>query len=272
LDEPSLAQNPETAKGVSKMKTQNPRVAVITGASRGIGKASAKRLAAEGYTVAINYNSSRAEAEALAKEISRAKGKAFTVQGDISSVDGIEAFFSNLDQELVEATASSQFDVLICNAGVIRAATVDHTTEADFDALFNLNTKGVFYTIKHALPRMRSGGTILTVGSGLTRFSYPQYAAYAASKGAITTLTQVLAKDLGQKNITVNMVAPGPVDTDLNADWLRNDQARDFIASQTALGRVAEAQDIEGVISFLCGPDSRWVTGQRIEASGGIHL
>jgi 3-oxoacyl-[acyl-carrier protein] reductase len=255
-----------------EMRNQNQRVAVVTGASRGIGKSAARRLAKDGFLVILNYNHSQDEAESLVLELKKVGGDAIAVHGDVSSVDGVDQFFSEVDQHLVNATSSSQFDVLVCNAGIIRSGTIDHTAEQDFDELFDLNTKGVFYTIQRALPRMRSGGAILTVGSGLTRFSYPQYAAYAASKGAVTTLTQVLAKDLGSKNITVNMVAPGPVDTDLNADWLRNDDARNFVSSQTALGRIAQAEDIEGVIAFLCGPDSRWVTGQRIEASGGIHL
>lgn len=247
-------------------------VAVVTGASRGLGRAMALRLAADGHVVVVHYQRQHEAATAVADEIERCGGRALVVQGSLASVLGIEEFYTQLDQVLVATTGSNQFDHLVCNAGAIHAATVEHTSEAAFDALFDVNVKGVFFAIQKALPRLRSGGSIVTLGSGLTRFAYPQYVAYAASKGAVDALTRVLAKDLGAQGITVNTVAPGPVDTDLNADWLRHPAAREHIAAQTALGRVAEPSDVEGVVSFLCSPASRWVTGQRIEVSGGIHL
>jgi 3-oxoacyl-[acyl-carrier protein] reductase len=254
------------------MRNQPSKVAVITGASRGLGRAAANRLAADGYLVVINYRHQQSQADVARQEILSAGGRAIAVQGDLSTLQGVDEFFVALDQALALATGGTEFDVLVCNAGVIRASTIDQTSEQDFDALFDINVKGAFFTIQRALPRMRRGGSILTLGTGLTRFAYPQYAAYAASKGAINVLTQVLAKDLGNSDITVNTIAPGPIDTDMNADWLRNDAAREHISDQTALGRVGLAQDVEGAISFLCSPDSRWVTGQRIEVSGGIHL
>jgi 3-oxoacyl-[acyl-carrier protein] reductase len=252
--------------------TKERKVAVITGASRGLGHAMAERLAADGHFVVANYKSNASDAETLIGTIKAKGGDGITLQGDMSDVPAIDGFFTRLDEALVRNVGSNCFHSLVCNAGIIRTATVEHTSEDDVDALFDLNVKGVFFTIQKALPRMRTGGSIITLGSGLTRFSYPQYVAYAASKGAVDTMTQVLAKDLGAKGITVNMVAPGPVDTDLNADWLKAEPARVFIASQTALGRVATPADIIGAVSFLCGPDSRWITGQRLEASGGIHL
>jgi 3-oxoacyl-[acyl-carrier protein] reductase len=248
------------------------RIAVVTGASRGLGCAAAQRLARDGYAVAINYREDHAQAEQLEKTLSNAGYEALCVQGDLSSVQGVLNFYAELDKTLTTRYGVNQFDALVCNAGVIRAATIEQTTEQDFDALFDLNVKGVYFCIQNALPRIRPGGTIVTLGTGLTRFSYPQYAAYAASKGAVQVLTQVLAKHLGPRDVTVNMVAPGPIDTDMNADWLRNESAREQISAQTALGRVGMPSDVEGAIAFLCGPDSRWVTGQCLEVSGGIHL
>jgi 3-oxoacyl-[acyl-carrier protein] reductase len=248
------------------------RIALITGASRGLGRAMAERLADDGFFVVANYRTKAAEAKALVAAIEAKGGRAIALQGDMSRVTEIETFFTDLDQVLAVATGSNQIDVLVCNAGIIHAATIDDMNEADFDRLFDLNVKGVFFTIQNVLPRMRKGGAIVTVGTGLTRFSYPHYVAYAAGKGAVGVLTQVLAKDLGASDITVNCVAPGPVDTDLNADWLRDPQAQAQVSANTALSRVAKASDIVGVVSFLCGRDSRWITGQRIEASGGIHL
>lgn len=248
------------------------KVAVITGASRGLGRAAALRLSQDGFMVAINYCQNRTEAEQLQQDILQAGNQVLIVQGDLSSKQGVEDFFTQLDQALQQKLGSNQFDALVCNAGIIRTATIAATTEADFDAIFDLNVKGVFFCIQQALSRLRTEGTIVTLGTGLTRFSYPQYAAYAASKGAIDVLTQTLAKEIGGKGLTINTVAPGPIDTDLNADWLRQSESQAYISSQTALARIGMPNDIAGVISFLCGTDSRWMTGQRLEVSGGIHL
>jgi 3-oxoacyl-[acyl-carrier protein] reductase len=254
------------------MDNSSSRIAVITGGSRGLGRATALRLSQDGFIVAINYHRNELDAKQLQQEIFDTGHQALIVQGDLSSLQGIEAFFVDLDRLLLQQTGSSKFDALICNAGIIRTATIAQSTEADFDALFDLNVKGVFFCIQKALHRLQAGGAIVTLGSGLTRFSYPQYAAYAATKGAIDVLTQTLAKEIGRKGLTINAVAPGPIDTDMNADWLRQSESQDYISSQTALARVGLPNDVAGVISFLCGSDSRWITGQRLEASGGIHL
>jgi 3-oxoacyl-[acyl-carrier protein] reductase len=254
------------------MTSTSSKVAVITGASRGLGRAAALRLSQDGFTVVINYCQNRSEAEQLQQEILQAGHQALLIQGDLSSKQGVDDFFTQTDHALTQAMGSHQFDALICNAGMIRMATIATTTEADFDALFNLNVKGVFFCIQQALSRLRTDGTIVNLGTGLTRFSYPQYAAYAASKGAIDVLTKTLAKEIGRKELTINTVAPGPIDTDMNADWLRQAETQDYISSQTALARIGLPNDIAGVISFLCGADSRWMTGQRLEVSGGIHL
>jgi 3-oxoacyl-[acyl-carrier protein] reductase len=248
------------------------RIAVITGASRGLGRATALRLSQDGFIVAINYCHNELEAKQLQQEITSSGGQALLVPGDLSHKQGVDDFFTQLDRLLLQHTGSTKFDALICNAGIIRTATISETTESDFDALFNLNVKGVFFCIQQGLSRLQPGGAIVTLGTGLTRFSYPQYVAYAASKGAIDVLTQTLAKEIGSKGLTINNVAPGPIDTDLNADWLPQPENREYISSQTALARIGLPNDIVGAISFLCSPDSRWMTGQRLEVSGGIHL
>lgn len=248
------------------------KVAVITGSSRGLGKAMALRLAQDGALVAVNYRSAKDAAAEVVGEIEKSGGRAFAVEGDMSSMAGIAAFFGALDRELEARTDSAHFDIFIANAGVATVGTIEETDESEFDRVFDLNVKGVFFGVQKAIPRLRDGGRIITLSSGLTRFSYPSYAAYSATKGAIDVLTQVLAKQLGSRGITVNAVAPGAIDTDFNAAWIKNEQAQAHLSSIAAMGRVGTPGDIQGVVAFLASDDSGWVTAQRIEASGGAYL
>jgi 3-oxoacyl-[acyl-carrier protein] reductase len=248
------------------------KIAVITGGSRGLGRATAIRLAKDGALVVISYHNHRDRAEEVIKEITQNGGKAFAVPGDVSSVLGIKAFYESVDAVVRSQTGNNQFDILANNAGIIHNATIEQTDENMFDRLFNLNAKGAFFVIQQALPRLRDGGRIINLSTGLTRFSYPQYIAYAATKGAIEVVTRMLAQQLGSRGITVNTIAPGPIDTDLNADWLRHPEAQERMASVTALNRVGQVNDIADVMSFLASQNSRWVTAQRIEVSGGLHL
>lgn len=248
------------------------KVALITGGSRGLGCATAIRLAQDGALVAIGYHNNREQAEAVVREIIRSGGKAVAVGGDLSSCLGIEAFYEELDTKLRSLSNDNRFDILVNNAGIIHTATIEQTTEKAFDRVFNLNTKGAFFIIQQGLTRLRNNGRIINLSSGLTRFSYPQYIAYAATKGAIEVFTRMLAKQLGERNITVNTVAPGPIDTELNADWLRNEEAQKQISSFTSLNRVGQVNDVADAMSFLASDDSRWITAQRIEISGGLHL
>jgi 3-oxoacyl-[acyl-carrier protein] reductase len=249
------------------------KVVVITGASRGLGRAAALRCAKDGALVAVGYASHVEAAQEVVGAIEAAGGRAFAVQADLTSVAGVDAFYAALDRELEVRTGQARFDTLISNAGISRMGRVSDTTEEAFDEIFDLNVKGSFFMAQRAVPRVRDGGRIIFLSTGLTRFTMAEYAAYAASKGAIDVLTKCLAKELGPRQIAVNAVAPGVVDTDFNAAWLRdNPHAQAHMRSMIAMDRVAGPTEIGDVMAFLASDDSRWITGQRIEASGGQSL
>lgn len=252
--------------------SKDTRVAVITGSSRGLGAATARRLAKDGFFVIVNYVKSQKDGEAVLNDIKRTGGNGALVQGDVSNPSGIRSFFEGVDAALKSSGLPSSIDVLVANAGVLISKPFAETTEADFDALFDTNVKGVFFLIQGALPRMRDNGRIVTLSSGLSRFANPMFTAYSATKGAIDVMTRVLAQELGARGITVNAIAPGAVDTDMNASWLRSEAGRTMLLSRQALKRIGEPPEIADAIAFLASPDSRWVTAQRIEASGGSSL
>jgi NAD(P)-dependent dehydrogenase (short-subunit alcohol dehydrogenase family) len=253
-------------------KGGDTRVAVITGSSRGLGAATARRLARDGFFVVVNYVKSAKDGEGVVREIQGAGGRGVLVQGDVSSVAGIGAFFAGVDAALRAQGLPASFDVLVANAGVLISKPFAQTTEADFDLLFDTNVKGVFFLVQGALPRLRDNGRIVTLSSGLSRFANPMFTAYSATKGAIDVMTRVLAQELGARGITVNAIAPGAIDTDMNAGWLRSDEGRNMLMARQALKKVGAPPEIADAVAFLAGPDSRWITGQRIEASGGSSL
>jgi len=253
-------------------QNNGPRIAVITGSSRGLGAATAKRLARDGFFVVVNYIRSKKDGEEVLREIEQAGGKGVLVQGDVSNLEGIGAFFGRVDAALKGQGLPAAIDVLVANAGIILSKPFAQTTEADFDSLFDTNVKGVFFLVQGALPRLRDNGRIVTLSSGLSRFANPMFTAYSATKGAIDVMTRVLAQELGARGITVNAIAPGAIDTDMNADWLRSEAGRTMLMSRQALKQVALPPEIADAIAFLAGADSRWITGQRIEASGGSSL
>jgi 3-oxoacyl-[acyl-carrier protein] reductase len=243
---------------MSELSSKGPRVAVITGSSRGLGAATAKRLGRDGFFVVVNYVRSKKDGEAVLREIGDAGGKGTLVQGDVSTLEGIKAFFGQVDAALIAEGLPAEIDVLVANAGVLISKTFSETTESDFDALFDTNVKGVFFLVQAALPRLRENGRVVTLSSGLSRYANVMYTAYSATKGA--------------RGITVNAVAPGATDTDMTAGWIRSEAGRNMLLSRQAIKRIGVAPDIADIISFLAGTDSRWVTGQRIEASGGSSL
>jgi 3-oxoacyl-[acyl-carrier protein] reductase len=248
------------------------KVALVTGASRGLGQAIALRLAKDGMMVAVHYGKNQAAAEEVVAKIESLGGEAFAVQAEISEVTSIKAMYEQLDAELTQRTGAARFDVLVNNAGTAIAKSIEEWTEEEFDYQFNLNVKGMFFVTQMAMPRINDNGRVINLGTGLTRFSYPVYAVYAASKGAVDVLTQHLAVVLGERGITVNTIAPGAIDTDLNAGWLRSEEGRSQTMAISAIKRIGMPDDIADVVSFLASDDSRWVTGQWIEASGGAHL
>jgi len=249
------------------------KIALITGGSRGLGKDMALNLAKKKIDVIITYNSKKPEADAVVAEIEKLGWRAAAIQLDAGNVKSFEAFFVTVKKVLKEEFESDGFDFLINNAGIGIHASLAENTEEQFDSLVNIHFKGVFFITQKALPIMHDGGRIINISSGLARFSYSGYAAYASMKGAVETLTRYMAVELGPRRIAVNVVAPGAIATDFAGGLVRdNSDVNNHIAGITALGRVGHADDIGSVVAFLCTDDAKWINGQRIEVSGGIHL
>lgn len=249
------------------------KIAIITGGSRGLGKSMSLRLAEKGHDIVLTYNSKKVEADAVVAQIEKMGRKAAAFQLDVADHKTFNAFAENVKSALRNIWQRNDFDFLINNAGIGIHASFLGTTEEQFDQLMNIHLKGPFFLTQKLLPLMKDGGRIVNLSSGLARFALPGYAAYAAMKGAIEVLTRYMAKELGARRITVNVVAPGAIETDFGGGAVRDDkQINDFIASQTALGRVGLPDDIGGAVAALLSDDSGWINGQRVEVSGGIFL
>jgi NAD(P)-dependent dehydrogenase (short-subunit alcohol dehydrogenase family) len=249
------------------------KIALITGGSRGLGKNTALKLASKGNDVIITYRSKKEEADEVVAEIESLGLKAAALQIDTGVVSSFEAFKTALTDVLQEKWARDTFDFLINNAGIDAASPFAKTTEEDFDNLFNVHFKGVYFLTQTLLGTIADGGRIINLSTGLTRFATPGYAAYASMKGAIEVFTKYLAKELGSRGIAANLVAPGIIETDFTKRAFDSHPGmHDFISSITALGRPGQPDDIGGVIAFLCSEDARWINAQRIEASGGMFL
>jgi NAD(P)-dependent dehydrogenase (short-subunit alcohol dehydrogenase family) len=249
------------------------KIALITGGSRGLGKNTALKLARKGIDVIITYHSKKEDAEAVVNEIELAGQTAVALQLDTAKVASFDNFRQQLTSVLQDKWGRQNFDFLINNAGIDAASPFAQTTEQDFDNLFNVHFKGVYFLTQTLLTTVADGGRIINISTGLTRFATPGYAAYASMKGAIEVFTKYLAKELGSRGIAANLVAPGIIETDFTkAAFESHPQMHDFISSITALGRPGQPDDIGGVIAFLCTEDARWINAQRIEASGGMFL
>jgi NAD(P)-dependent dehydrogenase (short-subunit alcohol dehydrogenase family) len=249
------------------------KIAIITGGSRGLGKNAALALANKGVDVILTYHSKQAEAAAVVAEIEKTGARAVALQLDVGNSQSFDAFAAQVKKVLQQKWERQNFDYLVNNAGIGIHTSFAETTEAQFDQLLNIQFKGVFFLTQKMLPLIADHGRILNISSGLTRFSFPGYAAYASMKGAIEVLTKYLAKELGPRGISVNVVAPGAIETDFGGGAVRdNAQLNQMIASQTALGRVGVPDDIGGVIASLLSDDNRWINAQRIEASGGMLI
>ena len=255
------------------MTSSSQKIALITGASRGLGRNTAIALAKKGVDIVGTYHSNQAEAEATMAAITALGRKAAMFRLDTGAMAEFPAFAEALKSALAETWGRPDFDYLVNNAGIgVNAAFAD-TREADFDRLMNIHFKGVFFLTQTLLPLIADGGRIVNLSSGLTRFALPGFAAYAAMKGAIEVLSRYLAKELGPRGIAVNTVAPGAIETDFGGGTTRdNKQVNAFVASVTALGRAGVPDDIGPAIAALLGDETRWITAQRIEVSGGMFV
>lgn len=253
--------------------TSTTPIAIVTGGSRGLGKNTALHLARRGTDVILTYRSQQGEAQAVVAEIEALGRRAVALPLDVSVSSSFDTFAAAVRGALASHWQRESFDALVNNAGAGEHASLMETTEAQFDSLVNMHLKGVFFLTQKLLPLMADGGRIVNISSGLTRFALPGYSAYASMKGAVEVMTRYMAKELGARGIAVNTVAPGAIETDFGGGAVRdNAQLNAMVASNTALGRVGQPDDIGGVISALLSPDNGWVNAQRIEASGGMFL
>ncbi|UHD46053.1 SDR family oxidoreductase [Aureimonas altamirensis] len=255
------------------MTDTHPKIALVTGASRGLGRNTAISLARRGVDVIGTYNSKSGEAEETAKAIRDLGRRAVMLQLDTGKTSSFPDFVVAVQAALQQEWQRDTFDFLINNAGIGINAPFAETTEDQFDLLMNIHLKGVFFLTQKLLPVIADGGRIVNLSSGLARFALPGYAAYAAMKGAIEVLTRYQAKELGARGIAVNTIAPGAIETDFGGGAVRdNAEVNAFIAGTIALGRVGQPDDIGPAIASLLSDDNRWVNAQRIEVSGGMLL
>ncbi len=249
------------------------KVALVTGASRGYGRAIAERLARDGALVAVHFAQNEAAANATLASIGKSGGKAFPVKAPLDgSAARVAALFATLDAALVER-GGKQLDIVVNNAAVCLRGCIEETSEELFDEQFAINCKAPFFLLKEALKRIPDGGRIINLSSQTSTVAFPDIAAYSMSKRALEGLTHVLAKQLGPRNITVNTVRPGVADTDMNASWLPgNAEGLAFASGLSAFNRIADVTDVADIVGFLASHDARWITGAEIDAAGGSVL
>jgi 3-oxoacyl-[acyl-carrier protein] reductase len=245
------------------MTNESNKVAIITGASRGIGAAVAERLAKDGFTVVINYSGDTKSAEALARKIEGNGGRALTAKADVSDPNAVRGMFDAAE------TAFGGVDVLINNAGIMKLAKIADSDDAMFDQQIAINLKGSFNAMREAARRLRDGGRIVNFSTSVVGTRMETYGVYAATKAAIETMTAVLSKELRGRSITANAVAPGPTATDLFLNG-KSPELIDRLAKMNPLERLGTPEDIAASVSFLAGPDGSWINGQTLRANGGM--
>ncbi len=248
------------------------RIALITGGNRGLGREMALQLAHGGHDLVITYRSHPEEAQRVITDIAGLGRIAIALPLDVADVPSFPAFVRTLQKSVLDRWQRADIDALVNNAGNHVYSPFGQTSEAQFDSLMNVHFKGVYFLTQALVPMITDGGRIICVSTGLTRFSLAGYAPYAAMKGAIEVLTQYLAKELGSRSISVNVVAPGAVETDFTREAFSQPGIKEYLAAQTALRRVGQPSDIGGLVAFLCSPGGTWVNAQRIEASGGMNI
>jgi NAD(P)-dependent dehydrogenase (short-subunit alcohol dehydrogenase family) len=248
------------------------KIALVTGGSRGLGRNTVLSLARRGIDSIFTYNSNRAEAEKVVALVKEAGAKAVALQLDTGNTAAFDGFVANVRKTLA-ALGAERFDFLVNNAGNSHNNTFEKTTEAEFDSIYNVHFKGVFFLTQKLLPLINDGGRIVNLSSGLTRMIMPGRATYGSMKGAVETLTKYMAVELAPRRIAVNVVAPGAIATDFSGGMVRdNPEVNKHIAEMTALGRVGLPDDIGPMIASLLSEDNRWVNAQRIEVSGGMRI
>ena len=245
------------------MKSLQDKVAIITGASRGIGAEIAKAIAQAGASVIINYTNNRSAADLIVSEIKSLGGNAISVRADVSDSVEVKALFD------AAITHFGKIDILINNAGTAIFKAIQDTSDEELDRIFAINVKGTFYCLREAATRLSNGGRIINISSSVTRLILPTYGAYAATKCAVEQLTRVFAKEMGSRGITVNSISPGPINTELFLEG-KSEETIQRLAAMSALGRIGETEDIAKVVLFLASEGAAWVTGQNIGVNGGI--
>ncbi|GAA2502678.1 SDR family oxidoreductase [Winogradskya humida] len=249
------------------------KTALVTGAGRGIGRAIAVRLAADGALVGVHYGSSRAGAEQTVAQIRAAGGAAFPVAARLGEPGDAERLWAGFDRGLAELGAVPGLDILVNNAGIPHSPGLAEITPEQFDEIFAVNVKAPFFLVRAGLDRMRDHGRIVNISSGVTRVASPGILAYSMTKGALDTFSFTLAQAVGGRGITVNSVSPGVIDTDANAGWLRDDpQAQQRAAAYSPMNRIGQPADVADLVAMVVSPDARWLTGQDIDATGGAVL
>ncbi|MBO0992670.1 SDR family oxidoreductase [Bacillus sp. SD088] len=251
------------------MKPLKGKIAVVTGASRGIGRAIALRLAKDGALVSVHYAKNEEAANETVQEIEAMGGQAFAIQYLFELASNMRAFFEKLDSKLQAITGNTTFDILVNNAGISYMGTIEEISEEAFDQVMAVNLKSPFFLTQLALNRLRNEGRIINISSASTQNNFPGTLIYNLSKAGLNTLTQNLAKQLGTRGITVNALLPGVVETEINAERLKNLEAKKYAAQSSVFNRLGQVEDIADVVAFFASPDSRWVTGQIVDTSGG---
>jgi NAD(P)-dependent dehydrogenase (short-subunit alcohol dehydrogenase family) len=270
----SFVPGKQLSQRTTAMTTSDkPSIALITGGSRGLGRSMALHLAERGVDVLFTYRSGEAEAAQVRERIVALGRKAVALPLDVADSGTFDAFAATVAGALERTWQRPRFDYLVNNAGTGLHAAIAETTSAQLDEMYNVHFKAPFLLTQRVLPLIADGGRILNVSSGLARFTIPGSAAYAAMKGAVEVLTRYLAKELGARRITANVIAPGAIETDFGGGMVRdNPEVNRMVASMTALGRAGRPDDIGAAVAMLLSPDSAWLNGQRIEVSGGMNL
>jgi NAD(P)-dependent dehydrogenase (short-subunit alcohol dehydrogenase family) len=249
------------------------KIVLVTGGSRGLGKDMALSIAQKGMDVLLTYVNNKEAATSTVQEIEKLGRKAAALPLNMNEPGSYDGFVQEVKKTLQSTFNVSSFDFLVNNAGIGGNIPFEKATEKDFDEFLNIHFKGVFFLTQKCLPLLNSGGGIINISTGTTRFAYPGYSIYASMKGGIEVFTRYMAKELGPKGLRANVVAPGPIVTDFNNGLIRNNpQLKEHLATLSPLGRVGEATDIGPVVAFLCTDEAAWINGQRIEVAGGINV